>query len=386
MSVPLAFQDESLLNLPSAFFAGQQASLTGPVFTQYFLLVPPPGENCLGATIEFSNALSDSATVTVTLANTTNILDECLDQLQVAPAPNADPRSYLTTRQSVEELERISYNMTGANSQVRYPRGAPHTYTATTGAATDTVQIVVPIGGPAAAVRVHVPNITGVYTASVTDSVTVTARCIAGLNGTVVSALEKVTPNLSTGKNDLSPYFPANMSPDYMGFVGEATATASTGCVNNALSAVFVTAQDGSLLVDIDTAVELTFVQNAVAQNVTYPVAALPFAQSLFFALRRKRFKTLFATVTATGTINSYCDLLFVEYGGTSVASPAAPAAPTAVIPASQNVGVPVAGGAGLQPLSGTGGAIGVGPGIGPVAPGAVGYGLGQGVIRRRVG
>ena len=326
-----AFQDDVRLNIASPTFVGQQTGIVGPAWSQWFSVTSPiPGKNVLAASFEFTANLTASATVATQTQNPSSqaidVLDEFVDQLAVGPAPNVASRSTTETRESIEEVERIVFNL-----PFSYPRGAPHSFTATTGTATDTATLIVPVGGPAASVRVHVPNITGVYTASVTASISITVRAIVGTISSVVTFKDGQTATLSSGQNDLSAYFPANLSPDYLSMVGDTTST---------VTAFHLTGQNGSVVVDIDSSGMMSAMQTGIAPATTKSTGF----NTLAFALQKLRFRTITEKLASSESQQ----LLWISVDGGSTAPSPGPSATPPAPPAYAEVGHPLAGGAPL--------------------------------------
>lgn len=322
-----AYQDDVNLNLASPTFVGQQTGIVGAGWSQWFNLTSPaPSKSVLAASFEFTSHLTASATVATETQNgagqAIDQLDEFVDQLQVGPSPNANARSTIETRESIEEVERVSFNL-----PYSYPRAAPHSYTATTGTASDTQTLLVPVGGPAASVRVHVPAISQVYSASVTASVDVVVRVIVGTVSTVITFQDGQTGTLASGYNDLSNYFPANLSPDYLSMIGDTTST---------VTAFFLTGQNGAVVVDVDTPGMLSTMQAAIAPATTKSTGF----NTLAFALQKQRFRTIKDKLAASEAQQ----LLWISFDGGSVSpTPGASATPPST-PAYQNVGQPLAG------------------------------------------
>lgn len=322
-----AYQDDIRLNLASPTFIGQQTGLVGASWSQWFNVTSPvANKRVLAASFEFTSYLTATATVATQVNNPAgqaiDVLDEFLDQLQVGPAPNANARSSIETRESAEEVERICFNL-----PYSYPRPAPHSFTATAGTASDSAVLLVPIGGPAASVRVHVPSITGVYTASVTGTVSVTVHAIIGSVSTVITFQDGQTGQLAVGRNDLSNYFPANLSPDYLSMVGDTVTSVTT---------MFVTGQNGAVIVDIDSAGLMGAMQAAIAPATTKSAGF----NTLAFSLQKARFRTIRDTLA----VAEAQQLLWVSFDGGEVAPTPAPAAATPSTPAYSNVGYPLAG------------------------------------------
>lgn len=345
-AVRFAFQTECRANLGRATIAGQQASLVGQTKSQYFALVPRAGaKSVLGALVQFAitytAGAAQSAVATQTVGTTTtptDLLDGGFNQIEVAPAPNANARSTITQRMAAEELERITLNIKGYT----YPRAVPAAF-AGAGSRTDTTQIFVPIGGPGAAVRFQIPNVTAVYAANVTATVIVTVYVVSGDQDCVVTYNEKQTPPLGTGRNDMGPYFPVDMAPDFVCFLNETIATTTI---------VYVTAADGTILVDFQDTGLITVAQAGVVApdtTITY--------NDLVFALDRKRFLTFLATFGTAGVR----DIFWIEYAGSTVTNPAPNQAPIpSNVPASTQTGTPLAyGGAVTQPTGALGITIG---------------------------
>ena len=316
------FRQEVLQNAESAIFIGQTSPLTGPVWTQWFIAGSKAGKNVLAFLCYFS--VAETATAAETPATGTDLLDLGLDQLQVSSDPTQDPFTYLVDRKAVEEFERISFNLSGLS----YPRSAAHTF-AGAGTNTDTVSLLVPAGGPVAALRVHVPSITGVYAANVTATVTMTVDAIYGESDIIVVGKE-TNGSAVSGKQDLLNLnlLPADISPDYVDFVG-------IGAGANGLTTAQIYGPDRDLLVDLGTSAEITFLQSIYPdQN-----SAVPSYGAEILALKRKRpMKAVVTFGTSYTPAVLWVQFRAPEVAKTPEASPTpVPAAVNPAPPSSQN-------------------------------------------------
>jgi len=320
-SVLRAYRNEVLFNIPRAAYTFQTVAKAVSAWTEYVPLIPRAGdENVLGVVVEAITLLTASAAqavkTTITVGTTTtalDVLDEAMDQVQVAPSVNTQARSYSTSRMFQEEVERQLLDVTG----FAYPRTAPASFAAS-GSRTDTGVIFIPVGGNSGAVRFHVPPITNVFAANVTSSVVFQCYVISGDNSTVPTFLESVTGNLGAAKQDISTYYPANLAPTLMGFMNETTTT---------LTNIYQTSQDKDILLDQQDAAIMSYANACLAPETVAgsylagggtPSFSAPAYNVLWFAQNGKRFKTLQVTFGTAGVR----DIGFIEIAGEVVVNP----------------------------------------------------------------
>ena len=308
-----AYQTECRVALGRMAYLKQTTSiqLTGSARSEYVPIAPKNGANALGIFVESVVSLTagsaQTATATITVGPTTtptDILDESILNLFILPAPSTSPRSTWLSRLTLEESERLILNL----RQLSYPRAAPANFVGA-GSRTDTAGIFVPVGGAAAALQIQPPNITNTYAANVTGTVVYNIYVVSGDNATVTTYQDVQTPSLGAAKQDLGTWFPANMSPSFLILANETTST---------VTAIFVTAQDSTILLDFETITPIAMAQAAIVPDTTTSYSVLD------FTLSQKRFQTFFLTVATSGPRL----LGFLEFTGTQVTNPTTSTAP----------------------------------------------------------
>jgi hypothetical protein len=294
--------------------------------TEYVNVLPRNGSYALGVIVEgvlsLTASAAETATATVTVGPTTtasDVLDEMLLNMFVCPAPSTNPRSTWLTRLTMEETERVLLDL----PRQSYPRAAPTSFSGA-GSRTDTGTIFVPIGGPSGAIQIQPPPISNIFAANITTaSVVYNVYVVSGENPAVVTYRDIQTPSLAINRQDFGTWFPPDMSPDVLIFANETTTTVNT---------LFITAQDGTVLVDMETTGPMAY-----AQGTVVPLATTSY-NVLDFALAGKRFATFLANLTTTGA--RLLGFLQVSGAPASGVTPQ-PSAQTPATPAKDQVGAP---------------------------------------------
>jgi hypothetical protein len=299
VSVLNAFRDEFSRQAAKPLFIDQQTNgISFGQYSQWFDLAPSTKPNVLAAYVKFVYTV----TGTPTAQTHADQLDILLGQVQVAAASNVVPRSQTITRRLMEDVEQITFdtNFLGTST---YPRAAPQT-----SAGSYTAQFYVPIGGPAAALRLLLPSSTNAYTTAAVTINSITVYAIEGGNDTVITFQENNTPSLGTSIQSLKNYVPAAIAPDVLIMVGDTATTITQLFIadQNGQISVSVTDMDsvqygmvaitprtgplgntaipgGSLSIDIGIALQggvLTTFQAAFASATTHDVAAIQYAGS----------------------------------------------------------------------------------------------------------
>ncbi len=323
MTARSVFREEILQNAQAAVFIGQTSALTGPAWSQWFIAGSKANKNVLAFKVRWAAALTATAAESATSG--TSVLDENLDQLQVSADPTQDPRTYIVDSYCAQELERLAMDL----ANLSYPKATPAAFSGS-GTRTDTVTLWAPAGGPIAAIRWHVPSMTGVYAANVTGTSQGTVFAVYGNASTIVVAKE-TTGSAVTGKIDVvnQNLVPADIAPDYVDFVGVYEAGNSSG-----ITQMQAYGPDGDLLVDFDSAQDTLDAQAIYPdqyglQNPEYATNKYP----TVIGLQGKRPKKMTATFGASYTPT----VLWVEFAAGEAVAPTPTHSPTPVPPAIQD-------------------------------------------------
>lgn len=232
----IAFRDAYSRDAGNLSFGEQVTTgLTAGTPTPWFSAVPKNGKpNVLGMVFKCVYALT--ATGAITPQAGTDVLDPLLQygQIDVSGASGAAGRSQNLTRQFIEFVY-------AAFTNTAFTIAALPTF-ASTGAATVTVSFFIPLGGPAAAVRLKLPaailgaaGSAGVpaypyaTAATITISYTSITSYIVSTDFTGVAAFrEEKTPVLGTGMQSLMNFIPKDVAPDASFQLGETGGSAGT--------------------------------------------------------------------------------------------------------------------------------------------------------------
>jgi hypothetical protein len=305
-------------------------------FSPWQTLNAPPGKNVLACSLQGSVPLTASGAVS--LVNGADLLTEWVDQVQVAATEGTQPRIETATTFGCEELERVCFDTAQgwsagdiadqSGSIGSYKRATPANFT-TEGSRTDTSELWVPVGGPSAALRFHIPSITGAYATLVTvSSYTVAWFEVYSPYGGVVAANETITPSLGTGNQDFQQFVPKNQAVDLVSFIG------TSGTVTY-VTEVYMTDNTGASVINMDSA------QSITATQYVYPRFATnaPTYNALCFQLNKTYPVSFRVKVGSASTF----DILWVAFQGANTAPANTPSA-TPAPPAVNQVGRPVTG------------------------------------------
>lgn len=240
VSVLEAYRVEFARQAAKPIFIDQQTTgLSFGQYSQWFDLVPQTKKNVLAAYVKFSWTVPGGGLTAQTNAQN---LDVVLGQVQIAPSARVMPRSQTLTRNFFSNVEQVTFD-TNFYGTSTYPRAAP-----TAAAGTYNAAFYVPVGGPAAALRLLLPSSTNAYTSGVglvLNSITV--YVVEGDNDTVIAFKENNTPSLGSSIQSVKNYIPDDIAPDILVFCGDNNTTAVTQ--------LFLVDQNGQMLVaatDID--------------------------------------------------------------------------------------------------------------------------------------
>ncbi len=332
MSEFSAYRDDVLEDIGAAVVSpsGQQVNVGQSTRTQWFQLVPRiQGEMVEAAFVTITTSVTTGATTYASVANAVQ-LDAQLLQIFVAPQANTAPRSYTSSRLACQEVERLAFSID--DSSIAYPGTAVATIASVT-TVSYTNSILVPVGGQGAAIAFQTGSIAAAYTgASATVASTFTVRAVSGLNPSVVTFKDDFTNSLASGAAiDITTYLnDANLSANWLDFVGCATAT---------LSGLSITGADGSFLVDMNDG-SSNLAGGSIAQLQKYVGKSNYLSASTVFNLRRQGIWKASANLAAAGAL----EILRMEISGGPAVGTHAPPAPTAAPPASNQTGKAVAG------------------------------------------
>jgi len=332
MTMASSYRDAVLEDIGAAVVSpsGQQVNVGQNARTQWFQLVPRiQGEYVEAALVTITTSITTGGTTYASVSGAVQ-LDASLLQIFVAPQANTAPRSYTSSRLACQEVERLAFVID--DSSISYPGTAAATIAAST-TVSFTNTILVPVGGQGAAIAFQSGSIAAYVTgASATIASTYTVRAVSGLNPTVVTFKDDFTNSLASGAAvDITTYLnDANLSANWLDFVGCATAT---------LSGLSITGADGSFLVDFNDSAS-GIAGGSIGQLQKYIGKSNYLAASNAFNLRRQGVWKAAANLAAAGAL----EVLRMEFTeGPQVGEPNPPAA-TAAPAASKQTGKAVAG------------------------------------------
>jgi hypothetical protein len=327
-----AFRDAVLEDVGAAVVSpsGTQSAVGQNARTQWFQLVPRiEGEYVEAALVTIQTSVTTGTTTYASVANAVQ-LDAQLLQIFVAPQANTAPRSYTSSRLACQEVERLAFAMD--DTSISYPGTAVATIASVT-TVTLTNSLLIPIGGQGAAIAFQSGSIAAAYTGSgATIASTFTVRAVSGLNPSVVTFKDDFTSSLTSGAAvDITTYLnDANLSANWLDFVG---------CSTSTLAGLSITGADGSFLVDFNDA-QSSIAGGSIAQLQKYMGKSNFLSASTLFNLRRQGIWKAVANLAAAGAL----EILRMEISGGPSVGNAAPPAPTAAPPASNQTGKAVAG------------------------------------------
>ena len=332
MSEFSTYRDAVLEDIGAAVVSpsGQQVNVGSSARTQWFQLVPRvPGEFVEAALVTMTTSVTTGTTTYASVAGAVQ-LDASLLQIFVAPQANTAPRSYTSSRLACQEVERLAFSLD--DSSIAYPGTAVATIASVT-TVSYTNSILVPVGGQGAAIAFQSGALGAAYTGSgATIATTYTVRTVSGLNPSIVTFKDDFTNSLASGAAiDITTYLnDANLSANWLDFVGCATAT---------LAGLSISGADGSFLVDFNDSAS-SLAGGSIAQLQKYVGKSNYLAASTVFNLRRQGIWKAVANTAAAGAL----EILRMEIDAGPSAGPKTPPAPTAAPPASAQTGRAVAG------------------------------------------
>lgn len=304
------------------FIEQQTSGLSAGQYSQWFDLTPITKKNVLAAKVKFTYTLSGSPVV----VSNTDILDVLLGQVQVAASARTAPRSQTITRKFMEDIEQAVFD-----TNYSYPRAAP---SATTG--TYSASFYVPIGGPAAALRLLLASATNAYSAGTVVIDSVTVYVIEGDGEQVFAFKENNTPSLGTSLQSLARYLPDDIAADLVIMEGDASSD---------ISQIYVVDQTGRVIV---TSTDLDVVTDG-ALALTPRTGALGSGSTAFLAQ-----KSVFRIFQMAFAASGVHDIGVLEVSGPAQAPQNSPQT-TPSEPATKDVGVPNAAGVPTSGRSGGG-------------------------------
>jgi len=299
---------------------GNQSNVGAQVRTQWFSLVPRvPDQYVLGALVTVQTVVN-AASGTASSVSGAVQLDAQLLNAFVAPAGGTAPRSYALSRLAIQEMERLTLGYEAVGTTYY---GTAIASIASGSSATYTNTVFVPVGGPAAAISFQTQPTTNAFGGTApTFTSQFWVRSVTGTNDTVITFEDTFTNSLSSGATiPITNYFPVDISPDMMGFIGNSVTD---------VQGLTVTGNDGSFIVDVNTSETQSLVN---IQN--YLGGANAKSTTLWFDLHRQQVHSATANI---GTAKAY-ELMFVEFADGYSAAPKTPPATPAAPPASKNTG-----------------------------------------------
>lgn len=300
----------------------------------------PPGKFLLAVMLEASVAFTATGAGS-TVVSSTDLLDEWLQSYEVSPTSGGGTdRIQTKTRVGCEEVERLvldtslGYTNSGWNSATShigsYPRAAATAFT-TAGTRTDTSELWIPIGGPAASIRLNMAPLSAVWTtpANVSAVYSIGFFEVYSLYSGICAAYENKTATLASGNyQDLiaERVIPSSLAVDIVDFVQQTTTN---------VTQLMVTDQSGLPIIKCDDA------QSINASQYIYPQFAqtIPSYNSLVFFLN----KTVPTTFQVSLANSVALDLLFIQVQGPTDV-PANPPATTPGTPAVSQIGTQLPG------------------------------------------
>ena len=306
------------------FIEQQTSGLTAGQYSQWFDLTPLTKKNVLAAKVKFSYTVSGTPAVVAGA----DILDVLLGQVQVAASSRTAPRTQTITRKFSEDVEQAALD-----TNYGYPRAAP---SATAG--TYTASFYVPIGGPAASLRILLASATNAYSAGTVVINNITVYVVEGDAEQVFAYKENNTPSLGTSLQSLARYLPDDIAPDIVIMEGDAASNITQIYAVDANGRILVTSTD--LDVVTDGALALT------------PRTGKLGSGSVAFLAQKAVLRIFQVAFAAAGTH----DIGVLEISGPSSVAPNT-AQTTVGTPATKDVGVPNAAGVPVSAKSASGAA-----------------------------
>jgi len=274
-----AFRDAYAYEAGCLTYGEQQTQGLSPgQYTQYFNITPRAGKSCaLGAIFKFVGSLVITASAplnSIPSASTAAAPDypfvnggsfDDLDliignggSVEISASPGAAARAQAVTRQFAEAIWAES-----TNTSFTVPTtGVASGYTTGNAGVAITVYLFVPVGGPAAAVRIKLAAaVSGaiigqsvpVFASGATMSYTSVTSYIISSNFSGVAAFkEELTPSLGTSLQEFVRYVPVTVAPDFIFMAGDQSGNAnvSTGTVST-VTQVLITDTGGLQFVSV---------------------------------------------------------------------------------------------------------------------------------------
>ncbi len=328
--------------------------------TPYYDVAAPLGMKLAGFYV-FASAVVTPNTSTTAVAGT-DILDIVTSGYEVTNGVGGTARCKTITRAGVEEAERLYIGPPVATAPWIYPRATAATFTATTAATTTNIRFFVPAaGGEACKVKFYYPGAGKAYTTSSAITSIVTSfylYAVPTISDVTTSFHEVATPTLGVGQQDMRPYLPEFMSPDFMEVIGNTWGSGSTG-----ITRAQIMAQGGA-----GVSVDIEDVTAGNDMQLLFPRSVSAAQTNLLLSLHRSRADHIYLTTAAS--FSAALDILFtqLDYGETLYPEPEQ--AQTSGTQLRSAVATTGPGGSGVIP---TKNAARASLGGRPVAPGAMG-------------
>jgi hypothetical protein len=308
--------------------------------TDYLPVTTLDGSNLAGVLVEAIVPLTAAAAVGIVTGS--DLLDEAVSGYEVTNAQAGPIRCRTITRKGVEEAERL-FLAPNSSTVFAYPRASVATFSAT-GTRTDNPMWFIPCsGGEAVLVRITIPAITGVFSASVVQpTINFKLYAVPTGNPAQIAYDEVLTPSQPAGKPDISQYIPAGISPQVCEFVG--LVPAASGAVPQS-----ILAQDAQgTIIDLDDSVVLLNIATL------FPSSSCANQLNTIFNLKNRR-PTRMAVALASA-LSAGIDLLVTQIAYADSVTPVHQPSETITPATVKETGAPLAGGAAVQPKGGSGG------------------------------
>lgn len=312
----------------TSFVHKQTSGLTAATYTDDVGLLPLNGKkSVLGCVVKVVYVLTSTNVGSYAPIAGTDVLDPILSNggsVEIAPTSGAMPRAKTLTRKFLEFIWAVTTNTS-------FSVAALPTF-ASASAITETVSFFVPVGGPAANIRILLAgSLAASYTTGVTISFTSVETQVISSNFTGVAAFnETLTASLGSGLQDVLTYAPKNIAPDVVFMQGESSTT---------ITQCYITEQSGYIMIQSTSTDALQTIGGAQIA----PIAGATFTTTAGFVIpsNGKVFSTFQVTFLNATTHN----IGFLAVQGGEVSAPNSQPQSTAAPNAADMVGQPGPGG-----------------------------------------
>jgi len=312
----------------TSFVHKQTSGLAAGTYTDDVALLPFNGKkSVLGCVVKVVYVLTSTNVGSYAPIAGTDVLDPILSNggsVEIAPTSGAMPRAKTLTRKFLEFIWAVTTNTS-------FTVAALPTF-ASASSITETVSFFVPVGGPAANIRILLAgSLAASYTTGVTISFTSVETQVISSNFTGIAAFnETLTASLGSGLQDVLAYAPKNVAPDVVFLQGESSTT---------ITQCYITEANGYIMVQSTS----TDAMQSVGSAQVAPIAGATYTTAAGFVIpaNGKVFSTFQVTFNSATTHN----IGFLAVQGGETTAPNSTPQPTAAPNAAEQIGMPGPGG-----------------------------------------